>query len=71
MNQSHPLRSLFYLVGILLLMLIGGAASAQTATVVNNATDPRHETASQRIISVLFSNPLAGSTVAAQTIYRG
>ena len=47
-------------------MLAGGSASAQTATVVNNATDPRHETSSQRIISVAFSNPLAGSTVAAQ-----
>ncbi len=51
-------------------------AFAQTATVVNSAAEPRHETLSQRVISVLFDNgaggaiTLTGSTVPAQWIVR-
>ncbi|MBL7850666.1 MAG: hypothetical protein JNN04_07175, partial [Cyclobacteriaceae bacterium] len=51
-------------------LFLSSSALAQTATVVNNATDPRHETLNQRVVSVLFDNNLTGSTSVGQWVVR-
>ena len=46
---------------VLSFSLLVTAAFAQTATVVNNGSDPRHETLSQQTTAVLFDNGSGGA----------
>lgn len=54
--------------GFALILLTQTIAFAQTASIVDNAADPRHETASQQDISILFDADVvsAGATTPAR-----
>ena len=70
MNQSHPLRSLFNLVGLLFFLCSGSAVFGQVAAPLISASAPFHQTLDQRTIAVNFTLPTApvctGTTTSSQ-----
>ena len=59
-----------FLLILSLFIFFSFSVLGQTASVVNDANDPRHESINQTEVSVLFDNNLTGSTAVAQWTVR-
>ena len=64
MHQVHLTGSIKIRFLLLLASIFSLGHAFPQANVVNNASDPKHETANQQVISVLFDAALTGSMVA-------
>jgi gliding motility-associated-like protein len=67
-SPSLTVYKIVFVVFLLLSFLPSQKAVAQAGNAVINATDPRHETLSQRLVSVLFDQNILSATTAGWTV---